>query len=90
MRKEEYKTITLMAARLLGLQAEVYYLQMFDPQNEKPKILDAFLDKVASLPKTNIGAKVATQLKKRGFALSAKQAYHIAKTAIRHKIELHE
>ncbi len=86
--KEEYKAIVLTTARLLGLQAEVYYLQMFDLQGEKSKILDAFLGKVASLHKGNKGAKIAKQLKEKPFALSAKQAYSISRVAIKNQIEL--
>ena len=87
-KKEQYNTIVLMTAKLLGLQKEVYYLQMFEIQGEKAKILDSFLERVAMLHKNNKGAIIASQLRTNHFALSEKQAYCIAKAAIKYKIEL--
>lgn len=48
-KKEEYNTRVLMTARLLGLQKEVNYLQMFDIQEEKANTLDDFLEKNCKL-----------------------------------------
>ena len=87
-RKEEYNTIVLMTARLLGIYKEVNYLQMFDIQNAKTKMLDAFLEKIANLNKNNKGAKIANQLRTKSFGLSEKQAYCISRAAIRNNIEL--
>lgn len=87
-KKEEYNTRVLMTARLLGLQKEVNYLQMFDIQEEKAKTLDDFLEKIANLHKGNKGAKIAKQLKENPFVLSEKQAYCICKSAIKNHIEL--
>ena len=87
-KEDDFNTTVLMTARLLGLQSEVYYLQMFDLQGEKAKILDSFLERVAMLHKNNKGAIIANQLRTNYFALSEKQAYCISKAAIKYKIEL--
>ena len=86
-KKEQFNTIVLMTAKLLGLQKEVHYLQMFDLQGEKAKILDSFLERVAMLHKNNKGARIANQLRTNYFALSEKQAYCISKAAIKNHIE---
>ena len=87
-KKEDFNTTVLMTARLLGLQSEIYYLQMFDLQKEKAKRLDAFLEKFANLHRNNKGVRIVRQYKEKPFAFSAKQAYCISKTAIKYKIEL--
>jgi uncharacterized protein YydD (DUF2326 family) len=88
MEKEEFNTIVLMTARILGLQKEVNYLQMFGLQGEKAKMLDAFLKKIANLSRRNKGAIIANHFKEKPFTLSEKQAYCISKSAIKNHIEL--
>ena len=88
MKKEEYNATVLMTAKLLGLQAEVNYLQMFEMQGERYKELDDFIKKIAKLSGCNKGARIAKSLIERWFMLSAKQAYFLSKTAIRHQIQL--
>ena len=88
MKKDEYNVTVILTGRLLGLQKEAYYLQMFDYQSEGAKKLNVFIDKIAKLSNRNKGARIAKQLKEKPFELTIKQAYSIAKTAIRNQIEL--
>ena len=88
-KKEEYNAIVLMTAKLLGIQAEVNYLQMFDLQKEKAEMLDAFLEKISNLHRGTKGARIANSLRTNPFALSEKQAYCISRAAIRNHIELY-
>lgn len=88
MQKEEYNNVVLMTARLLGLQKEVNYLQMFGLQGEKGEKLDAFLEKVDHLRKNNKGARIVNQQKEKYFMFTEKQAYRVAQAALRNNIEL--
>ena len=88
MTEKEYNATVILAGRLLGLQREVYYLRMNDHKAERAKKLDAFIDKIAKLSNYHIGAKIAKQLKEKPFGLTIKQAYSIAKTAVKNQIEL--
>lgn len=88
MTENEYNATVILAGRLLGLQREVYYLQMNDHKAEGAKRLDIFIERIARLSNHHIGAKIAKQLKEKPFGLSIKQAYSIAKTAIKNQIEL--
>ena len=88
MTENEYNATVILTGRLLGLQKEVHYLQMFDCQSEGIKKLDAFIEKIAKLSRHNTGAKIAKHLKEKPFELTIKQAYSIAKTAVKNQIEL--